>query len=322
MNTIQQHVLSLVRRPEPVSVDNTNNVFMIHNQNVPNYTKYNLKNDKNNKKIIIRGSTNEGRSGIKNRDKNKKINLVSFTSSSDGVGVGQIMVNGAEPTFTEAGWSSTKGVKNNNCYSYAMNNFSTNRPYKAVPGDRSGFNHNLTYDRCPELVQRLLADNPDMIYKEVPNNTCAPNFSKIMMFVGSREGNFGDFHFYKHHNDIEYLVKKGDTIDSVAKFLQVDRQKVIDAVKLTSNTNKNIAKSSYTTNSLSPGQKLFFKNFRTRDNKSAWSHKLGWATGAILNDSCGKLITDPRNSCRKFSTIDYTKYCGTFCIRNGIAKSS
>jgi hypothetical protein len=231
----------------------------------------------------------------------------SLLNSSEDNG---IAANGSEPAFTPKLWGTAKGKGNNNCYSYAMNNFSANRPRKAVPGDRSGYDHDLDYKSCRQIKERLLQDNPDSIYPEKPENLCRPGFSKIMMFVGEREikAAYGDFHFYKHHKDIEYEVQPGDDADKVAAFLQTTRDTVVAA-----NGGKP---------ALAPGSTLVFKDFRTINGESLWSHKLGWATGALLTDACGKVITDPRLSCRKFSTIDYKKYCGTYCIRNDIAKSS
>jgi hypothetical protein len=221
----------------------------------------------------------------------------------------KIALNGSEPIYTTKLWNTSKGKGNNNCYSYAMNNFSADRPRKAVPGDRSGYNHDLDYKTCRKIKERLLQDNPDSIYPEKPENKCRPGFSKIMMVVGERDSmnSYGDFHFYKHHKDIEYEVKPDDTIEKIAAFLQTTPDVVIEAAG---------------GSPLKPGRIIIFKDFRTISGDTLWSHKLGWATGALLTDGCGKIITDPRQSCRKFSTIDYTKYCGTYCIRNDIAKSS
>ena len=222
----------------------------------------------------------------------------------------RIALSGSEPVYTPRLWNTRKGKGNNNCYSYAMNNFSADRPVKAVPGDRSGYNHDLDYKTCKNIQQRLLNDNPDSIYPEKPGNACIQGFSKIMMFVGERDTNaaYGDFHFYKHHKDIDYEVQPIDTIESISRFFQTTMETVMKA-------NGNRA-------DLKPGKVLKLKNFTTKEGHTLWSHKLGWATGALLTDACGKVITDPRQSCRKFSTIDYTKYCGTYCIRNAIAKSS
>lgn len=241
--------------------------------------------------------------------------------SSWGAQEDNIAVNGSEPVFTSRLWNTEKGVGNNNCYSYAMNNFSADRPSKAVPGDRSGYTHDLDYKSCPLVKLRLLQDNPDSIHPEKPENKCRPGFYKIMMFVGERDSRspYGDFHFYKHHRDIEYKVGPSDTVETVAEKLNTTRQRVLQAVAASAS---NAQLPNQNARPLEPGMVLMFKNFRTQAGRTLWSHKLGWATGALLDDACGKIITDPRKSCRKFSTIDYTKYCGAYCIRNGVAKSS
>lgn len=244
---------------------------------------------------------------IKEKANSQASNQTAMINSAE---ENRIALSGSEPIYTPKLWNTKKGKGNNNCYSYAMNNFSADRPVKAVPGDRSGYNHDLDYKSCKNIHMRLLSDNPDSIYPEKPENSCIAGFSKIMMFVGERETNaaYGDFHFYKHHKDIEYEVQDQDTIESIAKFLETDVESVIKA-----NNNKT---------TLQTGSLLMFKNYSTKDGSSLWSHKLGWATGALLTDACGKVIKDPRLSCRKFSTIDYKKYCGAYCIRNAIAKSS
>lgn len=259
-------------------------------------------------KLLARKKEMSGSDSASNQSEIKLENLASnLLNSSEEVA---IPVSGSEPVYTTRLWNTKAGIGKNNCYSYAFNNFDIDRTVKAVPGDRSGFEHDLDYKTCKRIKERLLQDNPDSIYHEPsPDRPCMDNFSRIMMFVGERDTNtaYGDFHFYKQHKDIEYEVQPKDTIESIAQFLETDVATVIRA-------NKN-------STSLRPGSRILFANFKTRDGFSLWSHKLGWATGALLTDSCGKIIKDPRSACRTYS-VNYKRFCGSYCIRNDVAKTS
>jgi hypothetical protein len=210
--------------------------------------------------------------------------------------------SGSEPSFANK-WARPKGVRSNNCYDYAFDDFRTNRKHKSVPGDRSGFSHDLGYDSCYPLKDRLLLDNPGNVYREHPKVPCKEGFYKTMMFVSSKKQrgeDYGDFHFYRQDKDVIYEVKDGDTVASVSRFLGVP---VGDVLR----SNKNSSK-------LAPGSKLLVQN------ANLFTHKLGWATGGLITDSCGKTIKDPRQACRKHA-VDYDRFCGSYCVRKGGVKT-
>jgi hypothetical protein len=165
------------------------------------------------------------------------------------------------------------------------------------------------YDRCEDVVPGILADNPESIYREAAWNPCKPGFFKIQSFVGAPERNsgddYGDFHFYRQNKDVEYVSEPGDTPASIASFFGIPVSQVLHAAGRFAGSESV---------QLPSGSKLLLKD------ANIWSHKAGWATGALLKDSCGKAIHDPRKACRKHA-VDYTKYCGSFCVRKG-SKSS
>jgi len=208
-------------------------------------------------------------------------------------------LSGSETVFTENKWSTTKGVRHNNCYSYAANNYSNTRVQKAVPGGmvakREGRSPN--YDAplsCANLVPKVVGDNPESVYRIADVDApCKQGFYKIMMFVDPGEHFDGDFHFYKQHKDVEYRVQEGDTLETIARMFSV-------TVEYLRKHNPKV--------SPSPGSKILVPNV------NAWSHKMGHATGALLTDSCGKIIKDPRKACRVYSH-NYKNFCGGFCVR-------
>ena len=200
--------------------------------------------------------------------------------------------NGSEIIFKLEPWH-TKGRKHNNCYAYAVNDYESYDPVKSVPGARVGKNGHHTYTHCKGLADRVVADNPKKVYKCDAMKKCKKGYYKIMM-VGAPSNKYGnttgDFHFYKQHSKAEHVVKTGDTYASIAKEYGVPYSRV------------------YRAGALKPGKKLRFP-------VNLFSHKQGWATGPLLTDACGKIIRDPRKSCRNYG-YNYSKYCSSFCVRN------
>ena len=204
--------------------------------------------------------------------------------------------SGFEKLFRREPW--VNGIRSNNCYAYAMNDFQGYRLHKSIPGNRSGLS-NLphTYTHCKDLKRRLLSDNPGRVYPTKPKTKCKSGFYKIMMFVAPKTSNgksvnYGDFHFYKQHNEVRYKIKVGDTITSIAKFFDVPVSRIRRSF-------------------IGPLKPKTFIRFKV----NIFSHKLGWATGPLLTDSCGKTIKNPLKSCRTYS-YDYSKYCNSFCVRD------
>ena len=206
-------------------------------------------------------------------------------------------INGSEIPYSEEPWR-THGIRSNNCYAYAVNDFETFRVRKSVPGDRSGKSSEYhSYTNCKGLPERVLSDNPGKIYKAKATEKCKKDYYKMMMVVAPKNQygtSHGDFHFYKQHGKANHVVKQGDTCKSIAEMFDIPVSRIYKA----KGANK----------PLRVGMKLIF-------NVNLFSHKRGWATGPLLKDACGKPIRDPRMACRKYG-YDYSKYCCSFCVKN------
>ena len=209
-------------------------------------------------------------------------------------------LSGSEPKFTNRRWGSNKGIPNNNCYAYAVGDYEAYRWQKSIPGDRSGLSTvKHDYTTCKDIPTRVISDNPKSVYKVDGNKKCKKGYYKIMMFVSSGRPNSyirqGDFHFYKQHGVIEYKVKQGDTIKSVAKYFKVPESRIKKA------------------GPFKVGKRVIF-------NANVFSHKRGWATGPLLGDANGKVIKDPRTASRKYTQLSYDKYCSSFCVKDSGVK--
>jgi hypothetical protein len=208
--------------------------------------------------------------------------------------------SGYEPVFMEIPWGTPKGIVNNNCYSFALDDYSESRPIKAVPGDVAGVDPPFDHLTCTELKRRVLADNPGAVYSERPSKTCRKGYYKVQMFIDSRDPDFADFHWYRQHRDVLYTIKPGDTLESIAKFFGRSVAYIRKHNPAISRATKNL--------------------FLPRVN--VWAHKLGHATGPLLQDSCGKAIKDPRKACRSYDSHTYNTYCSSYCVKRGAARTS
>jgi hypothetical protein len=157
----------------------------------------------------------------------------------------------------------------------------------------SGLYHSYTH--CRDLPRRVISDNPRKVFKVDAKKRCPPGYFKMMLFVSpGRPTNYirqGDFHFYKQHGVVEYKVKKGDTIRSVANFFRIPESRIKRA------------------GPFKVGKRIIFKS-------NLWSHKRGWATGPLLVDAKGKMIRDPRKASRNYTSLNYQTYCSSFCVKN------
>lgn len=207
--------------------------------------------------------------------------------------VRRLPLSGSEHVYDVQPWKRFK--VSNNCYAYAFHDFRTWRPQKSVPGDRTtGISHPFTYCNG-KISKKILEDNPGKVFLATASARCPKGFYKVMMFVapklrnGRRTGS-GDFHFWRQHGIIRYKMKSADTPSNMAKFFDVPIGRINAAIR-----NRK-------------GDVITFKC-------NLFSHKLGWATGALLVDSNGKIIKDPRYAGRKYG-LNYSKYCSSFCVAN------
>jgi hypothetical protein len=214
----------------------------------------------------------------------------------------RLPTSGSEHRFTHRLWGSKVGIGNNNCMAYAFHDFEYYRDQKSTPGDRTGNSNNgHSYTHCRGIPQKVLGDNPGKVYMVNPDKRCKQGYYKVMLFVApSPPGAYirqGDFHWYKQHNTVEYKMKEGDTVTSMARFFGVSRSVIQNALA------KRRLKAP------KKGRVIIFK-------ANVWSHKRGWATEPLLVDAKGKAIFDPRRASRNYEGLNYKKFCSAFCVKN------
>ena len=204
----------------------------------------------------------------------------------------ELPLSGSEKKFTTRLWGSKKGIGNNNCYAYAVNDPEAFRWQKSSPGDRSGLSNGYhNYTHCKGLPNRVISDNPKKVYKVNPIMRCKKGFFKIMMFTSPQ----GDFHFYKQHGVCEYKIQPGDTMKKIADFFKIPPSRIQMAAKKVGGFKE--------------GKRIVFK-------VNLWSHKRGWATGPLLTDAKTKMIKDPRKSARNYPGLNYSNFCSAFCVKD------
>ncbi|WIA10839.1 hypothetical protein OEZ85_011005 [Tetradesmus obliquus] len=226
----------------------------------------------------------------------------------------KLPLSGSEPAFSMMPWGTKQGVTGSNCYDYSLNDYRNHRPAKTTPGDKAWdaptrllLRQHAKFDKCQDVVPGILADNPGSVYREAASNPCKQGYSKIQAYVGGpSDDGFGDFHFYRQNKDVEYVTEAGDTPAKVAGFLGIPVERVLDAAAGSSSRTTRHRRDA----ALPVGTTLLLRD------ANVWSHKAGWATGALLKDSCGKAIHDPRRACRSHA-VDYSKYCGSYCVKVG-----
>lgn len=228
-------------------------------------------------------------------------------------------------TSTVFQWSpyGTDGVWHDNCYDYAFDMFNPRSANKKMPGNFSGHKAwGLTFRTCDGIAPRVLADYKGLAYKLPRVNTkCRPGYYKVMNFVSP---NGGDFHWYRETRVVQYRVRPGDTVASIAKFFRVT-QAIVKlayrrAYQAKSNQNGRVAT---TPNEL---QRL---NHLNEMNKTGilrpgkvmslpvklWSHKQGFGAGPVIVDASWRTIANPLKADRKYPGLNYSKFCAAYCVK-------
>ncbi len=235
-------------------------------------------------------------------------------------------LSGAEPVFSYMRWGDV-GKYRDNCYDYAFGDDHP-RSVKSVPGDRSRIKFpNSNFTTCRGFVKRVLSDNPKTVYAcKDANKVCKRGYYKVMAFVAPHNiyGNStGDFHWYKQHRAVRYKIRAGDTISGLARFFKVSpltiKKALLRRTRPKQYDDGMIANSNMKINMRQSGPRLVPGRVITFPI-NAWSHKQGWATGPLLIDASGKLITDPRRANRRYG-YNYSKFCSAFCIKAGKVKT-
>ena len=206
----------------------------------------------------------------------------------------ELPLSGTEPLLNMNVWADPRVIKTHNCYAFSLNDLvhtGADVP-KQQPGDAAGIsnkrgNKPISLSNC-DIAKRVLADNPGNIYRAAAETPCGTGFHKIFMF-NDPNPEHSDFHFYRQVKDVVYHLKANDTSASVARKFNIPMRQVVSL----------------------GGGRLYLHNV------NVFSHKMGFATPALLTDSCGKIIKDPRKACRRSGERNYTLHCGSFCVRSG-----
>lgn len=203
----------------------------------------------------------------------------------------KLPLSGSEETFTNKRFGSPRGVRNNNCYAWAIGHYDGSGGVKLQPGDLAGVRSRMSLASCTDLKKRALLDSrapgQKQMYATRPLQPCQKGYYKVMAFLDPST----DYHWYRQHKDVWYRMQAGNSSTSVAKKLGVPLRKVRRA----------------------PGGMALVQN------AGVWSHKQGFAGGPKLEDACGKMITDPRKACRDYGEYDYERFCGSYCVRSTTA---
>ena len=207
-----------------------------------------------------------------------------------------------ETVYRAMPWGSKTGIRSANCFAYAFDLYEPKKRVKAQPGDiaarRRGFadrqaeakatgarlSEELT---CPKLRQKVLDDFGDKIYVEKADKPCKNPFWKVMIAIAPGKKEIDDYHTYREHKHLLLDVPVGADLGALARLYRVGEGDVVRLDK----------------------KKVFVQN------ANVWASKHGFATGALLTDTCGKPIFDPRKACRKVGKMDYKIMCDSFCIR-------
>lgn len=202
-------------------------------------------------------------------------------------------LSGSESAFTNVTFGGKRGIRNNNCYAWAIDSYADDGARKLQPGNLSSTNAaaNAGADmtRCQTVAARAARDLRGRAYPATPEAPCRKGYYKIMSFVS--EGR--DFHWYRQHKDA--LVRLSDNLRdtaALARALGVRPDQVYSPSPVPR-----------------PGDTVLVKD------AGLWSHKRGFATAPILKDACGKAIRDPRKACRRYDDLDYSKFCGAMCVK-------
>lgn len=128
-------------------------------------------------------------------------------------------LSGFEPTYNPMMWNKSRALREtHNCFSYAMNIHDPKQVQKCMddseeceapfhqPGSPSGYEHfsSKTLKTCPNMVARILGDNPD-IRMTTFESRCPANTSKIALVVDPKE----DYHFFRQDSNMLWSHKAG-----------------------------------------------------------------------------------------------------------------
>jgi hypothetical protein len=196
-------------------------------------------------------------------------------------------LSGSESNLTPGMFPRRRG----NCYAFALDLKSRNLNKKLQPGELAGANGDATAS-CSELRSLVNRDSEKLNIRPSKAETkCPRGYYKIAGVVDPGD----DYHFMRQVRSITFRTRKGDTKASVAAQFDVPASSV------------RFSKGTATV---------------TRKTSGFWAHKRGLATGAIYQDARGRVIKDPRNANMNYGNLDYSRFCGFYCVRARSSKEA
>lgn len=223
---------------------------------------------------------------------NTAANALPRALPRNGAAAPRLPVSGSEEVFADITYGAPRGKGNNNCYAWAIGDYRNSGSHKLQPGNLYGAKDDMNLSSCADIARRAAADLRGRAYTAKPQETCRPGYYKIMSFLA--KGN--DYHWYKQHRDL-LLRWPANWEGGVGRLAAV----------------LNVPESSIYVPHTPPraGDVVLVKDARV------FSHKQGLATGPLLHDACGAVITDPRKACRSYASgLDYSKFCSSMCVKS------
>ena len=261
--------------------------------NARNRTNGGLSNNARNRTNggLSNNARNRTNGGLSNNARNRT--SVGLSNKAN-VGRGAMPMSGSESTFSNQTFGSSRGKGNNNCYAWALDMYRDGGGVKLQPGDlsKASRRRNVDLGTCASLRERALADMKGRGYAGRgyavnPDAPCRRGYYKIMGFIDPNN----DHHWYRQHRDV-LMRTSGRPVRDLARNIGIGANKLLTS-----------------TNAPHRGDLVL------ADDAGLWSHKRGFATAPLLRDSCGKLIRDPRTACRNYGDLNYTQFCGAFCVQ-------
>lgn len=204
--------------------------------------------------------------------------------------------SGSEEEFTQAVYGSARGKASNNCYAFAVDMYEDGGHKKLQPGELSG-NVESTDDltQCPKLNERALQDlrsKTDGGYVVDPNVPCRSGYYKIMGMVDPGQ----DFHWCRQMGDIVIPAPGGKSVARLARDMGVDASQIF-----------------------APNDPPAEGELIAVRHSGLWAHKRG-LDELEFTDSDGNYIVDPRKAKWKWGDLNYTQFCGAFCVSSDFGK--
>ena len=129
---------------------------------------------------------------------------------------------------------------------------------------------------------------------------------------------------YREARRVEYRIRPGDSVQSVAKFFRVPQTTVkaayTKAHRARSAANGRIAMTNQELRTLNHLNEMV-RTGRLRPGKvislpvRLWSHKQGFGGGPVIVDASGKTIKNPLTANRNYPGLNYSKFCSAYCVK-------